>query len=725
MWQISTFAAMGAAIFLAFHPLSSGSPPQAGGPASASAKAASTGSGDGLFSSLFGGGGSAAAPVAHTGTHLEALNAARNATEQCEALGQLGAEAAGDQQAISAITERTAESYPRTVRFCAIHALEQLGGGPARSFLGELVNDKDPHVRAEALRALASKANEDADALSIVTAAAHSDDRDTRTEALLALGEAHVPQASALIQAALAGESGEAQARLVYALGETRDPAAVATLSKMLDDTSSGTRRAALEALGAIGGADAVATLESSLENGSRADVQAAAQALARTGDPGAKSALIAAAQSSRRSEQVAALQALAQVDGPEVRDTMLKALRGTDSQTVAMAASWFSGHGDRTAIPELAALAKTAPQSARGSILSVLASMGGDEARDAVAQMAKTPGPDQGTALSQLMNMNGGKEQGRKIALQMLKDGGQNGPLALSLLGQDGTPEARDALVEVARGGGQSAAMAMNALAQQGDPQAMRSLGDMARSGKTPEIRARALGALAQAGDPKVTPTLLSAVRDGDVGVSRAAVAGLARVGGPDAERALIDATNDKDQGTRLAAVRSLGRIETPTAASQLERFASGKGEVAQAAYETLITSAPDRAAAVADRAMSTGDAQMRAVVVQNASSLPGDAGKRILLSAVRDADNSVVMNAIDGLANVGGTDAQSAIVDLLGSDSAPADTKRAAADALDRIGGDAAKQHRDLIDKYKSTPGRDGDEGVVDAEDGPDVID
>jgi HEAT repeat protein len=713
VWKISTFSAAGLAAFLALHPVSP-TVEKAGASATTTGHPASS---NGLWG-LFRGSSSTDTAGPHTGTHVQALRDARNATEECEALRALTTEAAGDEEAIGEIADHASVSHARPTRICAINALERIPTAAARSYLADLLNDGDTTIRDWALRALASKAQLDPDARSTMIDAAHSEDRSMRLAALVALGDAHVPEASALIQDAISHETGEMQSRLVNALGETHDPAAVSAITTMLDG-SAHTRQAALEALGAIGGDAALKVLEDKLANGTRDDVFTAARALATTGDPNARQTLIAATQSPRREEQLAALGALSQVEGEAVRGVMVKGLHATDPQTVEIATGWFSAHGDRASVGELTALLKTAPMEARGSIVHTLAAIGGDDAREAIAVVARSSGPEQTAALTNLINMPGGRDEGRKIALGLAKGGGSPAYTALALLGRDGTAESRDALAALARAGGDIAPQAMSSLAEHGDPEAMRTLADLARTGKTPTLRGQALATLASSGDPKNTGLFTAAMHDKDVSVRRAAVSALGRVGGDVAERALVDATSDADRSTRSIAIQSLGALHTASSTTQLEKLTSSDDvSTARTAFQTLVGSSPERAATVADRMMATGNPDMRRAAVQNASQYPSETGNRILATALRDADPDVATTAVDSLASAGGSDAQQKLLDLLSAGYASTALKQAAANALDRSGSDMARSHSALIDKYKS-------DGPAIPEDNEDFVD
>ena len=364
----------------------------------------------------------------------------------------------------------------------------------------------------------------------------------------------------------------------------------------MVDDGSSDARRAAIEALGSIGGDQAVKLLQEKLANGSREDSMMAAVALAKTGDAGARQTLIDATTSGKYVQQVAALRALGHVDGEDVRTAMTAALHSSDPNIVAATTGWFSSHGDHAAVKEIVGVLKSAPAEAQGSLVSALAGIGGDDARDALATThARTPGDAQASALTQLAGMANGRDEARKIALSAAKEGGQGAVTAITILGQDGSREARDALVSIARAGSPAAEQAISSLAQNGDPDARRALVDLTRNAKTPQLSRRcATWRSPRTGDPSTSPTFVAAARDKDFAVRRAAITGLGRIGGADAERALVDATNANDSATSIMAVHSLGSIHSATSNAQFEKLASDPDSgVRRAAYSQLVSKA------------------------------------------------------------------------------------------------------------------------------------
>src|SRR5262249_25011892 len=112
-----------------------------------------------------------------------------------------------------------------------------------------------------------------------------------------------------------------------------------------------------------------------------------------------------------------------------------------------------------------------------------------------------------------------------------------------------------------------------------------------------------------------------------------------------------------------------------------------------------------PDRAARVLEATLRSGDKEARQRALSAASMMDSSTVRPLLVGALRDEDPQVATQAAQQLGNVGGADAQSALVDVITQSASPADVRMAAAEALDRMGGAAAARYRDLIDQIKKT--------------------
>ncbi len=721
-WKISTMAALTAAAFFAVHPVRGSAAATAN---SHDATAAATGAaavGGGLFGWMGGPsdvGASATAP--HIGKQLEALRSARSRGQKCEALAALGGTADGDDEAVSAVADAADAKNTVAVRACAVRALGVLRSPHATSALIDLTGDREPKIRDLALSALAKK--DDSAANQAVMAAAHADDHDTRIAALLAAGDAHLTGAGALIVQAIAGEDGATQACLIHALGNARDPDATPALLALSTDGPSETRAAALDALGYAGGAAATPTLTAALARGSAEESAAAARSLARIGDAGSRAALLEGARSDSRGVSSASLAALGELEGDDVRQVMIASLGSFDGAAANTAANYFAEHRDVAALGALSDVAGKGTADQVPGAVNAIAAIGGAQARDNLAALASRSGYAQAGALRALQTMPGGDAVARNLALELVKSKSGDGASAgVSALATDGSAEARDGLIAVAKRGGELSRQAVSALLVRGDSASSAAVADLASRARTPAQQAEALDALAASADPRQSPVFTAALRDKDARVRRAALSGLASLGGAEAERALLEASNRPDDASmRMLAVRSLGGVHTAAAASQLERFAHDQDpRLASAALRALANSAPDRAIAASDRAVQSSQIGLRRAAVQMTSALPADTARRILTTAVRDADASVASLAITHLTFVGGPEAERALLEVMTDRSSAAEVKQSAAAALDQMGGATARDNAALIDQLKDAPAADEPSDEGDEDDG-----
>lgn len=700
-WKLSTLAALGACAFLAIHPVR----PAGGAAPEAHARQHQ----NGFLGGLLGASDPEGAAEHHVGRHLAELYAATTSQGTCEAISSLGTAAAGDEEATTALGERSTDKYPYAVRECAIVALGTVRTGAARSWLGDRLADPDRAVRRLAIDALA--ATDDDEARRMLLGLARSGAEADRIAALVALGAHHVREAGPLVLDALdRATSADVRERLVRALGAAGDPAGVPKLLDLAKNGPGPMRAAALSALGELGGDGAAGALEQAMLSGGPQDAEVAAMALGGMKDGRGKAALLAATQDGRRAVSSAALRALAQLEGDDVRQVMLGALGSADQETSRAAMQWFSAKRDAGAVPELRAMATGGTQGVATEALAALATIATDDATSAIEQIATAPGPMQGQAMSRLAATPGGSEKSRAVAARLVKEGGQNAQLALGVLEGDASPEARAALLDAAKGEGGLAPAAMSALARSGEPAALRSLAELAQRGKKGQ-RENALAALGSTGDPRALPALVLALHAADANLKRTAINALAELGGPDAERAVLDATSSPDVGVKMSAVTALGRLGTTSADGPLERLAQDKDpNVARVALGALVRHAPGRAGALVDRAMRAGDTRSRVHAVAMASSFDSATAARLVRAGLNDADDGVAETAMRRLGDLGGSDAISALAGVLTDARASDARKRSAADTLVEMGAAGGAQSR-LVAQYR-TPEDSGDE-------------
>ena len=448
-WKISTFASVGAAAFFALRsPFGGASGRGVDTPERTHAQPIAGASPSSWLGGLF-----ALAPTPAQAMPRESplakLKAAKTVRAQCEAVSEL-AEGADD-EALQGIIDLS--SKPGRAKTCAIEALGKAKLGAARSWLTELLHDRDPQARFAAIEALAAR-EDDAEARAILFDVAHDGaPPEMKTRALVALGNRHVAGAGPLLLDAIEGANPETQAELLSALGESHDRSALPSLAKVVKAGGYKARQAAIHALGALGGEEATSALADILRTGGSAEAGAAIQALADNDDPSARKALLEAATDPQPAVAEAALRALGDRDGDDVRDVMVHALESNDPKLAGGAAGYFAAHQDERAIPQLLEVARRGTDASAEAV-SALAAVGGESAHAALVDVASRPGGAQALALHQLGSDAAGKDDARKIALQMVSQGGQCATNAIDALSRDGSSEARDARVHAAQEG-------------------------------------------------------------------------------------------------------------------------------------------------------------------------------------------------------------------------------------------------------------------------------
>ena len=110
----------------------------------------------------------------------------------------------------------------------------------------------------------------------------------------------------------------------------------------------------------------------------------------------------------------------------------------------------------------------------------------------------------------------------------------------------------------------------------------------------------------------------------------------------------------------------------------------------------------APGRAADEIQQRASSPVPSVRATAMANAASLPSYTAQPLLLAALRDNDATVASTAVDGLASIGGREAETAIAAILTSEDTDPRVRTVAAMRLAVLGGEAARAHAELIGRF-----------------------
>jgi len=689
VWKATTAAALGLALVFAIRPMrghdGSAPPPAVTTDTARTEAPPATSQGPG------------SPGVSRSAALVAKLHGARSTAAACAALDGLGR--IGDAAAQAALVDAFQTRAHAEVRECAVTALGYVPGDAATSALVGVTHDPLATLRAAAFTALAER--DDAFSRSTVVAAAQSSDPSARMDALCALAVEHVEGASALVEQALATATNLTQReRLLVALGAAGERGSVGTLARFIASPSSDLRTAAFGAAARVGG-PALALLDAAIARGG-GDASLALDALGAVDTDDARATLLRAADDPRPAISADALSALASFDGEDVRAAMVLHVGSRDAATATAAAKWLALRGDGEGVASLIDAAQRLDDTSASQAVSALGGLDTEASRAALLGLASRPGVAREHALRELAGSAEGAEQARGIAIRMMRDeGGGVASTGLSVLTTDESAEATKAIAEIARSGGPLASEAVQALGERHDEASLLALVETSRTVGLKDQREEAISALAGSKDPRATRALVEAT--GDPALRDPALTSLARTGGPEAERALAHAAESADPGERSAAARALGG-ETPAALlPRLERLARDPdGTVADEAFEALRKSAPASALALATEGLRASDPEARAAAVGRAGELDAEAARPLLVEALRDPDSSVVVKAAEGLATTGGADAQQALLDVLTATQSSDDARRAAALALQTMGGAAARDHSELIESW-----------------------
>jgi HEAT repeat protein len=640
------------------------------------------------------------------------LRRAGSPAAACEALAALAK--VRDDEALGAVVEALDGEKNRAAFRCAVEALGAFARDrSALARLLELGSHRDGQVRESALLALAkSDAPEAKDAL---LSAARGDDPERALEALCALAAARAPEATALLLSAVETSRGERLGRLIEALGKNGDRAAVPALVRLSARASAETRKAAFAALGELGGEAATGRLVGVLSgpSSSLADVRLAAEALSRVGGPLAHDALLEAASGPNDEIASAALSALAPFEGDEVRDRMVESLASPSSSRRHAALEYVKKHHDESAVARVVESAG-AGRGSRARIVATLLEIGGPEAFDALRGLASKAGPLRYEALRALDRVPGlARDELRAVYVDVARrESNDLAEVAIQKLALDDSDEARDALIEIVRGDGAGrAGQAASALGRRRDPESQRALLEAASRGRG---RREALASLAESGAPGAEVAIAKAYRETE-GLNRAETLGLlVGLGGGEAERAVDELLKSERRGDRytlLNALKSATKSEEPSrlvSDAWRKLVADEDIDVASRALSEHLGRRPAEAAVLIERRMRDEGPEGRRVLVSTLRWGVGDEGDGaihpLLIGALRDRDSSVVAAAVEALGQEGGAQTQAAIADVLTRPSVSNEARKAAAEALEEMGGEFARRYAGQIERAKA---------------------
>ncbi|HEY8088140.1 MAG TPA: HEAT repeat domain-containing protein [Polyangiaceae bacterium] len=692
VWKATTAAALGLAVLFAVRPP---------WPRHAAAATALPGASSSTGAEASGPSSGPASGPSRSAVLADRLHAARSTTEACEALEALGR--VGDGTAAAAIVEASRARSHVYVRRCALTELRHVGGEPALQRLLEATHDPEPTTRGIALDSLAQRDDELARAM--VIAAARGGEPSERVAALTALAHARVPGVVPFVEEALKTANAAQQIELAATLGQYGDPSALPALTRIAASPAELARGAALTAAASLG-TPGMALVQATFAKSAK-DAVEVLDALSTIDSDDVRAFLIRAADDGRPAVAAKALEELASFDGEDVRAAVVMHAGSRDPASATAAARWLALRGDGQAVPSLVDAAQSLDSDAAGNALDALGGLETDAAHDAILSLASRPGVARDRALRQLADSPRGAPEARSLALRMMLDeGGSVAETGLSVLSSDDSPEATRAIAEAARGKGSLGREAVQALGQRHDEASLVALVDIARKPDEGAPRELALMELADSKDPRALRALVDAASDPEL--RQTALSSLARAGGADAERALRAAATSSDVQARAAAAQAMVGETPASLLPQLKALAhDSDGSVASPAFQALRSTDPTSALGLVAEQLHDRDAETRAQAVGWAGQLDGEAARPLLIQALRDPDPAVVVAAASTLGSTGGSDAQQALLDVVTGSSSSDEARRAAAQALDAMGGAAARDHAEIIQKWMPDEG------------------
>ena len=530
----------------------------------------------------------------------------------------------------------------------------------------DLAEDPEPEVHRSALDSLATR---DDAARAAVVDATEAPDLELRVSAVEALLKAkRVEGYAAAVRVLPSVEDAEALSSLIDALGQSHDPQALPVLEGLLDNAERENHLRAISALGELGVPSAAARLKELLEVGSNEEFSAAAEALKKL--------------------------------SPELLVAQLRTLLGSensDRQELALASlASFELPLLASLETELVALAERGNQNLQPAALRALAAVQTPSARSALERMASSLPPLVAQALLEPSPTN--PEQAREQRLSDLKRGDDVPSKTLYEIARDPSADAQSTLLGYLEG-------------HELDPQVLARLVKVAPASTVERLVARSAGSpaspsegllegLGRRGDPRFNDALRANLR-GDQPTRNAALAALVNLGDDSVLPELRQLAKSEDLTDRELAVQLLDTRSDADASRELERLASDpEAQVMSGALHALQSRSPELVTNLAQRAVREATPENRANVLSLLSDLKQSASRPLLELALADAEDSVVVQAIQSLANLQGPESARRLLLVVNDAGRSEEVRREAASSLRSLGGPLARANRARLD-------------------------
>jgi HEAT repeat protein len=486
------------------------------------------------------------------------------------------------------------------VRGDVIRAMAQRGAVEAVPHLLNKLDDSDDEVRMVAAQSLVSLG--DRSAVERILKKLDQPEWSIRREAISTLAMFGDVSAVPALVARLDDPHRGVRISAIRALAEIRDKRAVPPLVAMLDDEEPQIRLAVIEALSAVGEVEVVPELiarvgdsDDSVRAGivgclTRLGDQRAVVPLARMLDDPNDEVRASVVMAMRRLNDTRAVPfLLAKLDDPILRDPIAEAL----------------GHlRDRRAVPLLLAAMRDSEDESRARIIRAVSQISDDAVLPQLLEYLDAASPI--------------VRRATVVALGRFGDRRAVGPL-LSRLND---PEVRR--------------VAIPALAQLGDGTAVEPLLGLL---KDRELRTEIIAALGDLGDNRAVPAMLAELSDPSRDVRIAVVHSVVSFQHPDVAPHLLAALVDEDEEVRLAVVNALGQIKDTRVISPLAALLRNESSrMAVAASVALYRQGDERGAPALKELLTHDSQQFRVGAVRALVEIRGNPDEGKLMS--RDFD-------------------------------------------------------------------------------------
>jgi len=566
---------------------------------------------------------------------------------------------------------RNADPAARLRAIAEIEIAEPLDGlGP----LGDVLGDEDWRVRRAAVHALAARA--DPHLVEAIVSALRNDHRNfsVLSSALQLLTLTGIDVTASLV-GLLRDPDPDLRLQVALVLGQQTGPDAVDALLRALDDPDVNVRFHVIEALGKLSPPAAVEPLAAIAQGHDFFLAFPALEALARINDPSVVPRLLPLLGDEMLGAQTA--DALAEI-GDE--DTVAPLVRALDRDGAAVAnivdalaaieRRYETRFSAGTHIQDLARRAMSAAAAQR--IIDAVPRVSGASLRSLVTVLGWLRGAAVERALTRLL---GTAETHHASIEAVVRFGPAMVDRLIEQLREEDLETRRAAVVALGRIGDRRAAPALVAL-----------LDD------EPELRVATATALAHLGDPLAFRSLLGLLGDESVAVRHSAIGALNSIGHPDMAAEIGVLLDSGDPRVRESAVKIAGYFGFPEIAGALFRRCADEDEAVRAtALEHVGYLDDPRVLPTLLHALSHDTPRARAAAAQALGHVDAHGAMDALLTAVADTDLWVRYFSAISLGHRGDASAVPVLHRLLAEDAAQP-VRIAAADALGRLGGEAA---------------------------------